>query len=149
MKRKFFLCPVFLLALAWLSPALQGHCAAKTPEEFVGDFYAWYLQADTDGANPLNDEEIFKYVAAETLEYLHTSNAVEVDYFLQVGMAVVPWDEAKVIAQTAIPMANGFMVVPVTFKFRSDDWNRHVIVFVKQDGEAWSIFKVTNIFPYL
>jgi len=149
MKGKFFLCIVFLFALTWLWPALPGHCAAKTPEEFVGDFYAWYLQAGTGDANALDDDEIFKYVARETMEYIRTSNAVEVDYFLQVGMMVSPWDEAQVIAQTAIPMANGFMVVPVTFKFRSDDWNRHVIVFVKQDGDSWSIFKVANIFPYL
>ncbi len=140
--KKFLPGLAFLFAALWLLSAAPAG-AAQTPEDFVGEFYTWYMAACNDGGDPWEDEAMMKYVARDTVEAVRAARRDPVD-FLQSGM-VYDWNSP--VAHPAFPMAGDLMVVPVSMRMAGEDW--HVIVFVKQDGETMSIVKTANIFPLL
>ncbi len=143
MRKKLLSCIAVLFVVALLAPAQQAHCAAKTPEQFAGEFYTWLLQASADGNYPWDDDGMMQYVRKARVEAVRKGDRKPMD-FLQVGMDYA-WSSP--VAHKGIPMANGMTVVPVSMKMAGKDWR--VVVFVQQENEAMFIDYVTNIFPLL
>ena len=153
--KKIFTGVIFLLFVTSALPARQGHCETQTPEQLVRDFYVWYFKADEGPVAAVDKNEIYKYVAPETVEAIRKRYPpANVSYFARANTFNAIWTNPKVIVAESIPMAEDVFVIPVTFelnyKFRDKIWRDtyHVIVFVKKEHDAFCIIKVDDIYPY-
>ena len=153
--KKYLLGIALFILVTPTVPARQGYCETQTPEQLVRDFYAWYFEADKGPVAAENKDEIYKYVAPETVEAIRKRYPpANVSYFARANTFNAIWTNPKVIVAESISMAEDVFVIPVTFelnyKFRDKIWRDtyHVIVFVKKEHDAFYIIKVDDIYPY-
>lgn len=145
MNLKKLISMVLFVSIILLAPLSQSHGRSTNPQQFVRDFYAWYLKVPQQFSIHRRSDEIYKYVTKETVEYAKI-NADELDYFTQMGYYHAAWENVQVIVGNHISMELKTFAVPVTFEFGWGKW--HVVVFVKEENNALYIVNVTDIFPY-
>lgn len=135
-----------VLAICFMCFFSSAHAAAPedTPDQFVRDFYAWYLECFFTGEGFKGNSAIHKLVDAKLVEFIEKDTLI-VDYFTQSAHDFPK--ETKVITGKLIHMHDKAVAVPVTFKLGYTD--RHVIVFVKRHEGSFRIFKVCDIYPYM
>jgi len=147
MKRLVSRClPLLLFLLLYSQPAF---CAEQTPEQLVRDFYAWYFKADTQTEVALFNDEIYKYVAKETVDYARRTILDDVTYFTKFGIDIA-WEKMPMILGQKITMADDRYVIPVAFKWPSESRREDhlLVVYVKKENDTFLIYKVSDIYPY-
>ena len=112
--RKILICVLTsMLYLGIVCP--KSADAAQTPQEFVKEFYEWYLIEDYDFSDALKQDKLAEYVDEELIAELRQEEKChEMSYFTQMGPFFIGFKNAKVHVGGVLPMTNDVFVVPVT-----------------------------------
>ena len=148
--KKYFLSAALILFTPFAFPIQYGYCKSQTPEELVRDFYIWYFKTYNENLDPENSPELYKYVAAETAEYIQKNPPQDIFYFTKATMAGSVWRTAKAAVAKSVPLGSDIFIVPVTIKIRDKDYQEdfYVVAFVKKENKNFYITKVVDIYPY-
>lgn len=151
MTRKL-LTAIMLSSLLLLALSSQSSvCARQTPEQFVREFYTWYIAVDNKGMNPICHSDIHRYVYGETVGNVQnpqfSDNRAKRDYFLKTleGFHAIP--ETRIVTGKATPLGKDFFAIPVTITDELKSQN--VIVIVKNVQSSFKITKCIDIYPEL
>ena len=142
--RKIFICVLTgLLCFCILCPKAAD--AAQTPQEFVKEFYEWYLIKHYELDNVLTEEKLPEYVDETLIGYLKQKEVTSLYYFTQMG-ETMQFKDCRVLVKNVLTMADDVYVVPVLFKGK--DFYNVVIVYVKKSGSEYKIASISDAYPY-
>ena len=143
--RNIFICMLAsMLCLGIFCPKAAD--AAQTPQEFVKEFYEWYIIKHYEHHAILKDEKLPEYVDASLIEELEKKGQSDLYYFIQFGSSTTVFKECRIVVKDALKMTDDVFVVPVTFK--GEDYERAVIAYVKQVDSTFKIASVSDAYPY-
>ena len=142
--RKIFICVLTgLLCLGLLCPKAAD--AAQTPQEFVKEFYGWYLSKHYEHKDILEDGKLPGYVDETLIGYLKQKEVTSLYYFTQMG-ETMQFKDCRVLVNNALSMTDDVYVVPVIFKGK--DFYNVVIAYVKKTGTEFKIASISDAYPY-
>ena len=142
--RKIFICVLTgLLCLGLLCPKAAD--AAQTPQEFVKEFYGWYLSKHYEHKDILEDGKLPEYVDESLIEYLKKKRSPDLYYFTQMG-ETMQFKDCSVLVKNALAMTGDVYVVPVIFKGKK--FESAVIAYVKKVESGFKIASVSDAYPY-
>ena len=122
--RKIFICVLAgLLCLGIFCPKESD--AAQTPQEFVKEFYEWYLIKHYENKDILEEEKLPEYVEESLVEYLKTKPSSDIYYFIHHGSSTMAFKDCRIVVKDTLKMTDDVFVVPVTFK--GENFERTVI----------------------
>ena len=143
--RKILICVLTgLLCLGFFCPKAAD--AAQTPQEFVKEFYEWYLIKHYENKDILEEEKLPEYVGESLIEYLKSKPSSDIYYFIQYGSSTMAFKDCRIVVKDALKMTDDVFVVPVTFK--GEDFERTVIAYVKKVDSDFKIASVSDAYPY-
>ena len=119
--------------------------AAQTPQEFVKEFYEWYLIKHYELDNVLTEEKLPEYVDETLIGYLIQKEVTSLYYFTQMG-ETMQFKDCRVLVKNVLTMADDVYVVPVLFKGK--DFYNVVIAYVKKSGSEFKIASISDAYPY-
>ena len=119
--------------------------ATQTPQEFVKEFYNWYLIKYNELVDILKEEKLPEYVDESLIKYLKEKKASDLYYFIQHGETTA-FDNCSVTVKDVLAMTDDVFVVPVTFK--GEDFERTVIAYIKKVDSGFKIASVSDAYPY-
>ena len=120
--------------------------AAKTPQEFVKEFYEWYIIKHYEFQDILENEKLPEYVDESLIAYLKKRGSSDLYYFIQFGSSTSVFKECHIVVKDVLKMADDVFVVPVTFK--GEGLERAVIAYVKKVDSGFKIASVSDVYPY-
>ena len=120
--------------------------AAQTPQEFVKEFYEWYIIKHYEFQDILENEKLPEYVDESLIAYLKKRGSSDLYYFLQHGSSTSVFKECRIVVKDALKMTDNVFVVPVTFK--KEGYERVVIAYVKKVESGFKIASVSDAYPY-
>ena len=121
--------------------------AAQTPQEFVKEFYEWYLIKDYDLSDALKQDKLAEYVDEGLIAVLRKEEKChEMSYFTQMGPFFIRFKNAKVRVGDVLPMTDDVFVVPATITKESIE--KIVIVYVHKKDGTFKIHSVSDAYPY-
>ena len=132
-----------MLCLGILGPKAAD--AAQTPQEFVKEFYEWYLIKHYELDNVLTEEKLPEYVDENLILYLKKKEVTSLYYFTQMG-ETMQFKDCRVLVKNVLTMADDVYVVPVLFKGK--DFYNVVIAYVKKSGSEFKIASISDAYPY-
>ena len=132
-----------LLCLGILCPKAAD--AAQTPQEFVKEFYGWYLSKHYEHKDILEDGKLPEYVDETLIGYLKQKEVTSLYYFTQMG-ETMQFKDCRVLVKNVLTMADDVYVVPVLFKGK--DFYNVVIAYVKKSGSEFKIASISDAYPY-
>ena len=132
-----------LLCLGILCPKAAD--AAQTPQEFVKEFYGWYLSKHYEHKDILEDGKLPGYVDETLIGYLKQKEVTSLYYFTQMG-ETMQFKDCRVLVNNALSMTDDVYVVPVIFKGK--DFYNVVIAYVKKTGTEFKIASISDAYPY-
>ena len=142
--RKILICVLTgLLCLGILCPKAAD--AAQTPQEFVKEFYEWYLIKHYELDNVLTEEKLPDYVDETLIGYLKQKEVTSLYYFTQMG-ETMQFKDCRVLVKNVLTMTDDVYVVPVLFKGK--DFYNVVIAYVKKSGSEFKIASISDAYPY-
>ncbi|NCB23358.1 MAG: hypothetical protein EOM56_11080 [Deltaproteobacteria bacterium] len=142
--RNIFICMLTsLLCLGFFCPNAAN--AAQTPQEFVKEFYEWYLIKHYELDNVLTEEKLPEYVDETLIGYLKQKEVTSLYYFTQMG-ETMQFKDCRVLVKHVLTMADDVYVVPVLFKGK--DFYNVVIAYVKKSGSEFKIASISDAYPY-
>ena len=142
--RKILICVLTgLLCLGFFCPKAAD--AAQTPQEFVKEFYEWYLIKHYELDNVLTEEKLPEYVDEKLILYLKKKEVTSLYYFTQMG-ETMQFKDCRVLVKNVLTMADDVYVVPVIFKGK--DFYNVVITYVKKSGSEFKIASISDAYPY-
>ena len=142
--RKMLICVLTsMLCLGVFCPNAAD--ATQTPQEFVKEFYEWYLIKYSELVDILKEEKLPEYVDESLIKYLKEKEASDLYYFIQYGETTA-FDNCSVTVKDVVAMKNGVFVVPVAFK--GENFEYYVIVYVKKVDSGFKIASVSDAYPY-
>ena len=142
--RKMLICVLTsLLCLGIFYPKAAD--AAQTPQEFVKEFYEWYLIKHYELDNVLTEEKLPEYVDETLIGYLKQKEVTSLYYFTQMG-ETMQFKDCRVLVKHVLTMADDVYVVPVLFKGK--DFYNVVIAYVKKSGSEFKIASISDAYPY-
>ena len=134
-----------MLCLGFFSPKAAD--AAQTPQEFVKEFYEWYLIKDYDLSDALKQDKLAEYVDEGLIAVLREEEKChEMSYFTQMGPFFIRFKNAKVRVGDVLPMTGDVFVVPATITKESIE--KIVIVYVHKKDGTFKIYSVSDAYPY-
>ena len=133
-----------MLCLGILCPKAAD--AAQTPQEFVKEFYGWYLSKHYEHKDILEEEKLPEYVEESLIEYLKVKPSSDIYYFIQHGSSTMAFKDCRIVVKDTLKMTGDVFVVPVTFK--GEDFERAVIAYVKKVDSGFKIASVSDAYPY-
>ena len=143
--RKIFICVLTsLLCLGIFYPKAVD--AAQTPQEFVKEFYEWYLIKHYEHKDILEEENLPEYLEESLIEWLKVKPASDIYYFIQHGSSTMAFKDCRVVVKDVLKMTGDVFVVPVTFK--GENYERAVIAYVKKVDSGFKIASVSDAYPY-
>lgn len=144
--RKMLICVLAsMLYLGVLCPKAAN--AVQTPQEFVKEFYEWYLIEDYDFSDALKQDKLAEYVDEKMIEELRQEEECrEMSYFTQMGQFFIGFKNAKVRVGDVLPMTDDVFVVPATITKESIE--KIVIVYVHKKDGTFKIHSVSDAYPY-
>ena len=143
--RKMLICVLAsMLYLGVLCPKAAN--AVQTPQEFVKEFYEWYLIKHYENKEILEEEKLPEYVEESLIEYLKVKPSSDIYYFIQHGSSTMAFKDCHIVVKDTLKMTDDVFVVPVTFK--GEDFERTVIVYVKKIDSGFKIASVSDAYPY-
>ena len=142
--RKILICVLAsMLCLGIFCPKAAD--AAQTPQEFVKEFYEWYLTKHYELDNVLTEEKLPEYVDETLIAYLKQKEVTSLYYFTQMG-ETMQFKDCRVLVNNALSMTDDVYVVPVIFKGK--DFYNVVIAYVKKTGTEFKIASISDAYPY-
>ena len=142
--RNIFICMLAsMLCLGIFCPKAVE--AAQTPQEFVKEFYEWYLIKHYELDNVLTEEKLPEYVDEKLILYLKKKEVTSLYYFTQMG-ETMQFKDCRVLVKNVLTMADDVYVVPVLFKGK--DFYNVVIAYVKKSGLEFKIASISDAYPY-
>ena len=143
--RKILICVLTgMLCFGFFSPREAD--AAQTPQEFVKEFYEWYIIKHYEFQDILENEKLPEYVDESLIAYLKKRGSSDLYYFLQHGSSTSVFKECRIVVKDALKMTDDVFVVPVTFK--GEKFESTVIAYVKKADSGFKIASVSDIYPY-
>ena len=143
-SRKMLICVLTsLLCLGLFCPNAAD--ATQTPQEFIKEFYNWYLIKYNELVDILKEEKLPEYVDESLIKYLKEKKESDLYYFIQHGETTA-FDNCSVTVKGVLAMTGDVFVVPVTFK--GEDFERAVITYVKKVDSGFKIASVSDAYPY-
>ena len=143
--RKIFICVLAgLLCFGIFCPKESD--AAQTPQEFVKEFYEWYLIKHYENKEILEEAKLPEYVEESLIEYLKVKPSSDICYFIQHGSSTMAFKDCHIVVKDTLKMTDDVFVVPVTFK--GEDFERTVIAYVKKVDSGFKIASVSDAYPY-
>ena len=133
-----------MLCLGFFCPRAAN--AAQTPQEFVKEFYGWYLSKHYEHKDILEEEKLPEYVEESLIEYLKVKPSSDIYYFIQHGSSTMAFKDCRIVVKDTLKMTGDVFVVPVTFK--GEDFERAVIAYVKKVDSGFKIASVSDAYPY-
>ena len=119
--------------------------AAQTPQEFVKEFYEWYLVRYCELVDIFEEEKLPEYVDESLIAYLKRKEVTSLYYFTQMG-ETMQFKDCRVLVKNVLTMADDVYVVPVLFKGK--DFYNVVIAYVKKSGSEFKIASISDAYPY-
>ena len=119
--------------------------AAQTPQDFVKEFYDWYLIKHYELDNVLTEEKLPEYVDETLIAYLKQKEVTSLYYFTQMG-ETMQFKDCRVLVKNVLTMTDDMYVVPVIFKGK--DFYNVVIAYVKKTGSEFKIASISDAYPY-
>ena len=142
--RKIFICVLTgLLCLGLLCPKAAD--AAQTPQEFVKEFFGWYLSKHYEHKDILEDGKLPEYVDESLIEYLKKKRSPDLYYFTQMG-ETMQFKDCRVFVKNDLAMTDDIYIVPVIFKGKG--FYNVVIAYVKKSGSEFKIASISDAYPY-
>ena len=142
--RKILICLLTgLLCLGIFCPKAVE--AAQTPQEFVKEFYEWYLIKHYENKDILEEEKLPEYVDESLIENLKKRGSSDLYYFIHFGETVA-FKDCRIVVKDALKMTDDVFVVPVTFK--GEKFENTVIAYVKKEDSVFKIASVSDAYPY-
>ena len=142
--RKMLICVLTsMLCLSFFCPRAAD--AAQTPQEFVKEFYGWYLSKHYEHKDILEDGKLPEYVDETLIGYLKQKEVTSLYYFTQMG-ETMQFKDCRVLVNNALSMTDDVYVVPVIFKGK--DFYNVVISYVKKTGTEFKIASISDAYPY-
>ena len=143
--RKIFICVLAgMLCLGFFCPKAAD--AAQTPQEFVREFYEWYIIKHYEIDDILEEKKLPEYVDESLIAYLKRRGSSDLYYFIQFGSSTTVFKECRIVVKDALKMTDDVFVVPVTFK--GENYERAVIAYVKKVDSGFKIASVSDAYPY-
>lgn len=133
-----------MLCLGFFCPRAAN--AAQTPQDFVKEFYGWYLSKHYEHKDILEEEKLPEYVEESLIEYLKVKPSSDIYYFIQHGSSTMAFKDCRIVVKDTLKMTGDVFVVPVTFK--GEDFERTVIAYVKKVDSGFKIASVSDAYPY-
>ena len=133
-----------MLCLGFFCPRAAN--AAQTPQDFVKEFYGWYLSKHYEHKDILEEEKLPEYVEESLIEYLKVKPSSYIYYFIQHGSSTIAFKDCLIVLKYTLKMTGDVFVVPVTFK--GEDFERAVIAYVKKVDSGFKIASVSDAYPY-
>ncbi len=133
-----------MLCLGFFCPRAAN--AAQTPQDFVKEFYGWYLSKHYEHKDILEEEKLPEYVEESLIEYLKVKPSSDIYYFIQHGSSTMAFKDCRIVVKDTLKMTGDVFVVPVTFK--GEDFERAVIAYVKKVDSGFKIVSVSDAYPY-
>ena len=133
-----------MLCLGFFCPRAAN--AAQTPQDFVKEFYGWYLSKYYEHKDILEEEKLPEYVEESLIEYLKVKPSSDIYYFIQHGSSTMAFKDCRIVVKDTLKMTGDVFVVPVTFK--GEDFERAVIAYVKKVDSGFKIASVSDAYPY-
>ena len=133
-----------MLCLGFFCPRAAN--AAQTPQDFVKEFYGWYLSKHYEHKDILEEEKLPEYVEESLIEYLKVKPSSDICYFIQHGSSTMAFKDCRIVVKDTLKMTGDVFVVPVTFK--GEDFERAVIAYVKKVDSGFKIASVSDAYPY-
>ena len=143
--RKMLICVLTsMLCLGVFCP--NAAAATQTPQEFVKEFYKWYLIKYNELVDILKEEKLPEYVDESLIKYLKEKEASDLYYFIQHGSSTMAFKDCRIVVKDTLKMTDDVFVVPVTFK--GENFERAVIAYVKKVDSNFKIASVSDVYPY-
>jgi len=139
------ICTIIFLSLVLLHPH-NGYCAKQTPEQFVSEFYQWYFKANSGKELADRNDEIYKYVAKQTVDDIRRKvDNTDIYYFTKVNSYSWNWKNVRSIIHPARAIGNKLYVTHVTF---DTGYNKNdvIVSLTKEDGKFY-IRSVEDVYP--
>ena len=89
--------------------------AAQTPQEFVKEFYEWYLVRYCELVDIFEEEKLPEYVDETLIAYLKQKEVTSLYYFTQMG-ETMQFKDCRVFVKNDLAMTDDIYIVPVIFK---------------------------------
>ena len=142
--RKMLICVLTsMLCLGVFCPNAAD--ATQTPQEFVKEFYEWYLVRYCELVDIFKEEKLPEYVDESLIEYLKKKRSPDLYYFTQMG-ETMQFKDCSVLVKNALAMTDDVYVVPVIFKGKK--FESTVIAYVKKVESGFKIASVSDAYPY-
>ena len=119
--------------------------AAQTPQEFVKEFYGWYLSKHYEHKDILEDGKLPEYVDETLIGYLKQKEVTSLYYFTQMN-ETMQFKDCRVLVNNVLTMADDVYVVPVLFKGKN--FYNVVITYVKKTGSEYKIASISDAYSY-
>ena len=142
--RKMLICVLTsMLCLGVFCPNAAD--ATQTPQEFVKEFYEWYLVRYCELVDIFEEEKLPEYVDESLIAYLKRKEVTSLYYFTQMG-ETMQFKDCRVLVKNVLTMTDDVYVVPVLFKGK--DFYNVVIAYVKKSGSEFKIASISDAYPY-
>ena len=89
--------------------------AAQTPQEFVKEFYEWYIIKHYEIDDILEEKKLPEYVDESLIAYLKRKEVTSLYYFTQMG-ETMQFKDCRVLVKNDLAMTDDIYIVPVIFK---------------------------------
>ena len=120
--------------------------AAQTPQEFVKEFYEWYIIKHYEHHAILKEEKLPEYVDASLIEELEKKGPSDYIILYSLEVAQRYLKECRIVVKDALKMTDDIFVVPVIFKGKK--FESTVIAYVKKVESGFKIASVSDAYPY-
>ena len=120
--------------------------AAQTPQEFVKEFYEWYIIKHYEIDDILEEKKLPEYVDESLIAYLKRRGSSDLYYFIQFGSSTTVFKECRIVVKDALKMTDDIFVVPIVFKGKK--FESTVIAYVKKVESGFKIASVSDAYPY-
>ena len=139
---------LLFLMLLLLCQVGNSYSDEQTPEQFVQDFYQWYIKIGKK-IDIERNEEIYKYISYDFKKSFFFLNCRrDIDYFVKVCRASAIWDGPEIKIQNRVDMKKHTMlVVELKSTQRKYTETQNVIVFLKKYNDGFRIVEVSDIYP--
>ena len=132
-----------LLCVGFFCPKAAD--AAQTPQEFVKEFYEWYLVRYCELVDIFEEEKLPEYVDETLIAYLKQKEVTSLYYFTQMG-ETMQFKDCRVFVKNDLAMTDDIYIVPVIFKGKG--FYNVVIAYVKKSGSEFKIASISDAYPY-
>ena len=119
--------------------------AAQTPQEFVKEFYEWYLVRYCELVDIFEEEKLPEYVDETLIAYLKQKEVTSLYYFTQMG-ETMQFKDCRVFVKNDLAMTDDIYIVPVILKGKG--FYNVVIAYVKKSGSEFKIASISDAYPY-